>query len=105
MYGYTAAEAIGQNLSFLFSSGREDEMEAIMERLRSGQAIESLETERLTRAGLLLDVSVSISPIKDVTGEITGAIVHCSQHRSPETRRRAIETALSRPVKRPQMPS
>ena len=73
MYGYTAAEAIGQNLSFLFSSGREDEMEAIMERLRSGQAIESLETERLTRAGLLLDVSVSISPIKDVTGEITGA--------------------------------
>jgi two-component system, cell cycle sensor histidine kinase and response regulator CckA len=73
MYGYTAAEAIGQNLSFLFSSGREDEMEAIMERIQGGQSIENLETERLTKARVLLDVSVSISPIEDATGEITGA--------------------------------
>jgi PAS domain S-box-containing protein len=73
MYGYTAAEAIGRNLSFLFPSGREDEMEAIMARIQSGQPIENLETERLTKVGLLLDVSVSISSIRGATGEITGA--------------------------------
>jgi len=44
-----------------------------MERVRSGLSIESLETQRLTKAGSLLDVSVSISPIKDATGLTVGA--------------------------------
>ena len=44
-----------------------------MERVKSGLSIECLETQRITKTGSLLDVSVSISPIKDATGRVTGA--------------------------------
>jgi diguanylate cyclase (GGDEF)-like protein/PAS domain S-box-containing protein len=73
MYGYTSIEAIGRDLSFLFPLEKQAEIWDIMERIRSGQAIEGLETERLTKAGSVLDVSLSISPIKDATGRVTGA--------------------------------
>jgi len=73
MYGYTAAEAVGRDLSFVFPSERLAEMPAIMERILSGQPIVGMETQRLTKAGSRLDVSVSISPIKDATGRVTGA--------------------------------
>jgi diguanylate cyclase (GGDEF)-like protein/PAS domain S-box-containing protein len=73
MYGYTAAEAVGRDLSIVFPSERQAEMPAIMERILSGQPIECLETQRLTKQGSRLDVSVSISPVKDATGRVTGA--------------------------------
>jgi len=72
MYGYTTAEALGQTLFFLLPSEKQAEARAIAERVHSGLSIECLETQRLTKAGSLLDVSVSISPIKDTAGHITG---------------------------------
>jgi len=72
MYGYTTAEAVGQDLSYLLPSEKQAEARAITERVHSGLSIECLETQRLTKAGSLLDVSVSISPIKDTAGHITG---------------------------------
>ena len=73
MYGYTGTEAIGRDLCFLVPSERQGEVQAIMERIRTGQPVECLETQRVTKAGCVLDVSVSISPIKDGSGRIIGA--------------------------------
>jgi diguanylate cyclase (GGDEF)-like protein/PAS domain S-box-containing protein len=73
MYGYTKTEAVGRNLSFLLPHERPAEIRDLMDRIGDGQSIECLETQRLTKAGCVLDVSVSISPIKDATGRITGA--------------------------------
>ncbi len=73
MYGYTTLEAVGRNISFLVPSERQAETCAILERVQSGLSIECLETQRITKTGSLLDVSVSISPIKDATGKVTGA--------------------------------
>ena len=73
MYGYTSAEVMGRDLSFLLSVERQTELQVIMERMHTGLAIQSLETQRLTKAGSVLDVSLSISPIKDASGRVTGA--------------------------------
>ena len=73
IYGYTTAEAVGRNVSFLLPSARQDEMPSILERIRTGQPIEPFETQRITKTGSVLDVFVSISPIKDARGRIAGA--------------------------------
>jgi diguanylate cyclase (GGDEF)-like protein/PAS domain S-box-containing protein len=73
MYGYTRDEVVGRDLSFLVPSDRQAEIPAIMERILSGQPIENLETERLTKTGSVLDVSLSVSLIKDASGHIAGA--------------------------------
>jgi diguanylate cyclase (GGDEF)-like protein/PAS domain S-box-containing protein len=73
MYGYTTAEAIGRDLSFLLPAEKQAETRALMERVGRGQPIECLETQRLTKGGSVLDVSLSISPIKDRSGQVTGA--------------------------------
>ena len=73
MYGYTAVEAVGRNVSILIPSQRQAETRAMLERVQGGPSIECIETQRITKTGFLLDVSVSISPIKDATGKVTGA--------------------------------
>jgi diguanylate cyclase (GGDEF)-like protein/PAS domain S-box-containing protein len=73
MYGYKSTEAIGRDLSFLVPPDREGEVQAIMELIRTGQLVDCFETQRLTKACSLLDVSLSISPIKDGSGQIIGA--------------------------------
>jgi diguanylate cyclase (GGDEF)-like protein/PAS domain S-box-containing protein len=73
MYGYKSTEAIGRDLSFLVPPDRQGEVQAIMELIRTGQLVDCFETQRLTKACSLLDVSLSISPIKDGSGRIIGA--------------------------------
>jgi two-component system cell cycle sensor histidine kinase/response regulator CckA len=73
MYGYSAAEALGQHASLLVPPEKLSELEAIVERTEDGQAIENLETQRLTKEGKIIDVSVSISAMKDARGRFAGA--------------------------------
>jgi diguanylate cyclase (GGDEF)-like protein/PAS domain S-box-containing protein len=73
LYGYTTAEAIGQDLRFLLPPEKRSEMGAIMERVNKGLPIECLETQRLTKGGSIVDVSLSVSAIRDATGRVTGA--------------------------------
>ncbi len=73
MYGYTSTEVIGRDLFFLVPPEKQAEIQVIMERILTGQSVERLETQRLTKRGGVLDVSLSISPIKDGSGHITGA--------------------------------
>ena len=73
LYGYTPAEAIGRHISIIIPADRPDELPTIMARLRRGQPIEHFETIRVHKSGRLLDISVSISPIRDDQGTIVGA--------------------------------
>jgi PAS domain S-box-containing protein len=73
LYGYTAEEAIGRSVSLIVPPERRDELPGILVRLHHGHRISNFETVCLTRAGRRVDVSLTISPIKDASGRVTGA--------------------------------
>src|SRR4030095_3962294 len=72
MFGYTESEAVGQPITLLIPPDLRDEEEGILERLRSGARIEHYETQRLTKTGKYVDVSLTIGPIRDSTGRLVG---------------------------------
>ena len=73
IYGYTSTEAIGQPIGILLPPGSEDEVPAIMERIRRGEKVEHYETKRQRKDGTIIDVSVAVSPIKTPDGDVIGA--------------------------------
>ncbi len=73
LYGYTAAEMINRPISILVPPDRPDEVPQLLARIRQGESVEAFETERFTKDGRLLPVSLSISSIRDSTGQIVGA--------------------------------
>jgi two-component system, sensor histidine kinase PdtaS len=73
LYGYAAAEVEGRPIAMLIPPNHADELPGIMERLRGGQRIEPYDTVRLRKDGTLVDVSLSVSPIADAAGTVTGA--------------------------------
>ncbi len=73
IFGYTAAEALGQPVTILIPPERFDEEPTIIGRVRSGERIEHYETVRRRKDGTLLDISLSVSPIYDQHGRIVGA--------------------------------
>ena len=72
MFGWTAEEIIGESMYKLIPVDRQQEEPVIIARLKSGERVEHFETKRLTRDGQLLDVSMSISPVRDREGRIIG---------------------------------
>jgi PAS domain S-box-containing protein len=73
MYGYSAEEALGRPVSFLVPPERPDELMHILEKIRHGDRVDHYETVRVGKAGRRIHVSLTVSPIRDATGEITGA--------------------------------
>jgi len=73
LYGYTAEEAIGQPVTILIPAERPDEEPAILARLRRGERIDHYETIRVAKDGRRLDVSLTVSPIRDASGKVIGA--------------------------------
>lgn len=73
IFGYTAAEAIGKPVHILIPPDRLDEEPAILERIRRGERIEHYETVRLRKHGSRVDLSITVSPIKNAEGKIIGA--------------------------------
>src|SRR5262245_43999970 len=73
LYGYSPAEVIGQPLSLLIPPDLSDDFPHLLERLQRGERIDHYETQRLCKDGTRLDVSLTISPIRDSTGRIIGA--------------------------------
>jgi PAS domain S-box-containing protein len=69
MFGYTAEEMIGQPMLLLVPPELHDEESLILRKLRAGERIEDYETERLTKAGHRVPVSLTISPLRDVAGK------------------------------------
>ena len=73
MFGYRAEQAIGQFVDMLIPADRHDEEVRVQAGLNHGERVPAFDTQRLTRDGRLLDVSVSISPIRDSHGRLVGA--------------------------------
>jgi PAS domain S-box-containing protein len=73
LYGYTAEEVIGRPVSILVPPDVSDKFPAIMERLKRGERIEHDETVRVRKDGRRVDVSLTISPVRDADGQVVGA--------------------------------
>ncbi len=74
LYGHTAGEAIGQSVTLIVPSERRSELDMLMARLHRGERIEQCETVRQRKDGSTVDVSVTISPIRDDRGRLIGAL-------------------------------
>jgi PAS domain S-box-containing protein len=90
LFGYTAQEAVGQHISLIIPINRRDEEATILERLGRGQRIEHFDTVRLHKDGTPLDISLTISPVRDAVGNIVGA----SKIARNITERKRVERAL-----------
>jgi two-component system CheB/CheR fusion protein len=73
LFGYTPEEIIGQSILTLIPPERQHEEPGILARIRRGERIDHYETVRRKKDGTLLDISVTVSPLKDKTGQIIGA--------------------------------
>ena len=72
IFGYTAGEMVGTSILRLIPVEQHDEEKHILETLRSGKSVRHFETLRLTKEGRRIDVSVTVSPIKNASGRIIG---------------------------------
>jgi PAS domain S-box-containing protein len=73
IFGYTAEEAIGRHISLIAPPGGADDMTRIIERIVLGERVDHYETRRCAKSGEILTVSITVSPIRDDSGEIIGA--------------------------------
>ena len=90
IFGYTAAEAIGQSITIIIPPELRHE-EEILRRLQAGQRIDHFETRRVSKDGRMIDVSITVSPLKDAEGRIVGA----SKIARNITQRKLAEAAIS----------
>src|ERR1700704_4733499 len=90
LFGYAAEEAVGQNITMIIPPERRDEERTIVEQLTRGERVDRFETVRMRKDGSLLDVSLTISPMKDAAGVIVGA----SKLARDITERKRAEAAL-----------
>jgi PAS domain S-box-containing protein len=91
LFGYSAEEAIGQHITLVIPPGRQSEEVAILERLGRGERIQHFETVRMRKDGTTLDVSLSISPLRDAAGRVVGA----SKVARDITERKRVERAVA----------
>jgi PAS domain S-box-containing protein len=73
IYGYTAEDVRGEHIRMLSPADLKDELDYIFETLRRGESLPHLESRRRTKDGRLIDVVLTISPIHDEAGRVTGA--------------------------------
>ncbi len=73
LFGYSAQEMIGRPMLVVFPPDRVHEEEQILEKIRRGEAVEHYETSRIRKDGATIEVSVTVSPIRDDTGKVIGA--------------------------------
>src|SRR5688572_23831930 len=73
LFGWTAAEMVGRPITVIIPPERLDEEPEILRRLRAGERVDHFETVRRRKDGTPIDVSVTISPVRDETGRIIGA--------------------------------
>jgi PAS domain S-box-containing protein len=73
IFGYTAEEARGRHITLIIPNDRRDEEVHILERLRRGERVDHFQTVRVRKDGSSLDVSLTISPVRDTEGRVIGA--------------------------------
>ncbi len=90
IFGYRAEEAVGRSITLIIPPDRLDEEQEILARLSRGERIEHYETVRVARDGRRLDVSLTVSPIRDAEGRVIGA----SKIARDVTERKRVEQEL-----------
>jgi len=73
LFGYTQAEAVGQPITILIPADRLDEEREILMHIRNGEPVDHFETVRRNKNGKLIDISLTVSPIRDANGQVIGA--------------------------------
>ena len=73
LFGYSAAEAIGRNITFIIPENRRSEEDEVIAKIQSGETVSHFETVRRAKDGRLLDISLTVSPIRDAAGQVIGA--------------------------------
>lgn len=96
VFGYTAEETIGRSVTMLIPPERLKEEPKILERLRRGERVDHFETIRVRKDGTLINISLTISPIRDTQGRIVGA----SKIARDITDRKHAETSLKTQAER-----
>ena len=97
IFGYTESEAVGKSVTILVPPERPDEENKILETLMAGRRIDQFETVRVSKTGERIHVSVSISPIKELTGKIvgfSGISRNITERKRAEERLREYEKAV-----------
>jgi PAS domain S-box-containing protein len=95
LFGYAAQEIIGKNISTIIPAHLQEEEKMIIEKIKSGEQVDHYETERIRKDGTIVEVSLTISPIKDSAGNITGA----SKILNDISEKKAIENKLKQSEK------
>ena len=90
IFGHLAEDAVGKHITLIIPKDRHEEETNILERLRRGERVDHFETVRIRKDGQFVDVSITISPIKDAHGRIIGA----SKVARDITERKRTEQAL-----------
>jgi len=73
LFGFSAAEAVGQSIYIIIPADRRAEEEMVLGRIRAGQTVDHFETVRRRKDGTLVEISLTVSPIKDSRGRVSGA--------------------------------
>jgi len=95
IYGYSAEEVVGKPINILVPPDHPNEIPRILERIKHGEVIDDYETKRIAKNGRRLDVSLTISPVKDSAGHLVGA----STIARDITERKRAEEARARQVR------
>lgn len=93
IFGYTVDEAVGRHVTMLIPRERWDEETLILSRLKRGERIDHFETVRKRKDGTLLDISLTVSPVRDATGRIIGASKIARDITEKKRSERALEIA------------
>ena len=97
--GYTAEEVVGNHVSMLIPPEHSEDMETILGRIRRGEKVDHYQTKRRRKDGTIIEVSLTVSPIRDEEGEIIGASKIgrdiTAERRAREERERLLEAAQS----------
>ena len=96
IYGYTAEEAVGKPITLIFPPDRIDEEDRLLARLSGGEDIPPYETIRVRKDGTQIEVSLSLSPIKDSSGRIAGSSRIARDITEEKRSRRELEAAHAR---------
>ncbi len=102
LFGYSAEEAVGKSMLMLFPPERVGEESEILARIRHGEKVDHFETVRVTKSGKLIDVSVTLSPIRNKQGKIIGASkIACdiTERKRAEEKIRQLNAELEERVK------
>jgi len=102
LFGYTSEEAVGKPITMLIPEQRIDEEPEILRRIRSGERIDHYETVRRRKDGALVDISLTVSPMRDGRGKIFAASKiarNISEHKRAEAQRNLLIAELNHRVK------